>query len=94
VISLAGQPERQPNLKKPTALRGAVGVWRTGEGNLKGNRAPEGPEVGEPRQRSSKDRVTWPEADGEGATPNHEAKGVTRDAGPQGLGREGEVRRV
>jgi len=27
VISLAGQPERQPNLKKPTALRGAVGVW-------------------------------------------------------------------
>jgi len=27
VISLAGQPEGQPNLKKPTALRGAVGVW-------------------------------------------------------------------
>jgi len=27
VISRAGQPARQPNLKKPTALRGAVGVW-------------------------------------------------------------------
>jgi len=27
VISQAGQPEGQPNLKKPTALRGAVGVW-------------------------------------------------------------------
>jgi hypothetical protein len=23
----AGQPAGQPNLKKPTALRGAVGVW-------------------------------------------------------------------
>jgi len=27
VISSAGQPEEQPDLKKPTALRGAVGVW-------------------------------------------------------------------
>jgi hypothetical protein len=27
VISQAGQPEGQPDLKKPTALRGAVGVW-------------------------------------------------------------------
>jgi len=27
VISQAGQPAGQPNLKKPTALRGAVGVW-------------------------------------------------------------------
>jgi len=27
VISLMGQPDRQPDLKKPTALRGAVGVW-------------------------------------------------------------------
>jgi len=27
VISRAGQPARQPDLKKPTALRGAVGVW-------------------------------------------------------------------
>ncbi len=27
VISQAGQPEGQPNRTKPTALRGAVGVW-------------------------------------------------------------------
>jgi hypothetical protein len=27
VISSAGQPEEQPDLKKPTALRGVVGVW-------------------------------------------------------------------
>jgi len=27
VISSAGQPDGQPDLKKPTALRGAVGVW-------------------------------------------------------------------
>jgi hypothetical protein len=27
VISLAGQPGGRPNPKKPTALRGAVGVW-------------------------------------------------------------------
>ena len=27
MISSAGQPEEQPDLKKPTALRGAVGVW-------------------------------------------------------------------
>jgi len=27
VISSAGRPIGQPNLKKPTALRGAVGVW-------------------------------------------------------------------
>jgi hypothetical protein len=27
VISSAGQPEEQPDLKKPTALRGEVGVW-------------------------------------------------------------------
>jgi Fis family transcriptional regulator len=27
VISPAGQPARQPNLKKPTTLRGVVGVW-------------------------------------------------------------------
>ena len=27
VISLAGQPAGPPNLKKPTALRGVVGVW-------------------------------------------------------------------
>jgi hypothetical protein len=27
VISSAGSPEEQPDLKKPTALRGAVGVW-------------------------------------------------------------------
>jgi hypothetical protein len=27
VISEAGKPEEQPDLKKPTALRGAVGVW-------------------------------------------------------------------
>jgi hypothetical protein len=27
VISQAGQPEGQPDLKKPTALRGEVGVW-------------------------------------------------------------------
>jgi len=27
VISSAGQPEEQPDLKKPTTLRGAVGVW-------------------------------------------------------------------
>jgi hypothetical protein len=27
VISSAGQPEEQPDLKKPTVLRGTVGVW-------------------------------------------------------------------
>jgi len=27
VISQAGQPAGQPDLKKPTALPGAVGVW-------------------------------------------------------------------
>jgi len=27
VINSAGQPVEQPDLKKPTALRGAVGVW-------------------------------------------------------------------
>jgi len=27
VISSTGQPEEQPNPKKPTALRGVVGVW-------------------------------------------------------------------
>ena len=27
MISSAGRPEEQPDLKKPTALRGAVGVW-------------------------------------------------------------------
>ena len=27
MISSAGQPEEQPDLKKPTALRGVVGVW-------------------------------------------------------------------
>jgi len=27
VISSAGRPVGQPNLKKPTALRGGVGVW-------------------------------------------------------------------
>ena len=27
VISSAGRPAGQPNLKKPTALRGVVGVW-------------------------------------------------------------------
>jgi hypothetical protein len=27
VISSEGQPDEQPDLKKPTALRGAVGVW-------------------------------------------------------------------
>jgi len=27
VISTAGRPDGQPDLKKPTALRGVVGVW-------------------------------------------------------------------
>jgi hypothetical protein len=37
VISSAGQPEEQPYLKKPTALRGAVGVWdRESGGRIKG----------------------------------------------------------
>jgi hypothetical protein len=27
VISSLGQPDEQPDLKKPTALREAVGVW-------------------------------------------------------------------
>ena len=27
MISLAGQPAERPDLKKPTALRGVVGVW-------------------------------------------------------------------
>ena len=27
MIRSAGQPEEQPDLKKPTALRGVVGVW-------------------------------------------------------------------
>jgi len=33
VISPAGQPEGQPNLKKPTALRGAVGVGNRESGD-------------------------------------------------------------
>jgi len=36
VISQAGQPAGQPNLKKPTALRGAVGVWDWAEINQGG----------------------------------------------------------
>jgi len=37
VISLAGQPGKQPDLKKPTALRGVVGVWDCeSSGRIKG----------------------------------------------------------
>jgi len=32
VIGSAGQPEESPDLKKPTALRGAVGVWNRESG--------------------------------------------------------------
>jgi len=33
VIRSAGQPEEQPDLKKPTSLRGAVGVWNRESGD-------------------------------------------------------------
>jgi len=33
VIGSAGQLEEQPDLKKPTALRGAVGVWNRESGD-------------------------------------------------------------
>jgi len=33
VISLTGQPARQPNPKKPAALRGAAGVWNRESGD-------------------------------------------------------------
>jgi hypothetical protein len=34
VIRPVGQPVRPPNLKKPTALRGVVGVWNCESGDL------------------------------------------------------------
>jgi len=41
VISSTGQPEEQPDLKKPTALRGVVGVWDRESGDrIKGCDAP------------------------------------------------------
>ena len=33
MVGSAGQPEEQPDLKKPTALRGAVGVWNRESGD-------------------------------------------------------------
>jgi len=33
VIGSPGRPEEQPDLKKPTALRGAVGVWNRESGD-------------------------------------------------------------
>ena len=37
MISSTGRPDEQPDLKKPTALRGAVGVWdRESGGRIKG----------------------------------------------------------
>jgi len=33
VIGLVGQPVEQPDLKKPTILRGVVGVWNCESGD-------------------------------------------------------------